>query len=123
MAGDQKNFDWYRYVDDAARNWAVRAEVTWAARAISGLTTFNSADPPFGHQTRRRHERKVVYRDPNTFRTTGGPVGTTAAFAALPATITNEVIGVATPVTFNLSAKVPEKMPIPSTSRKDADIP
>lgn len=123
MAGDQRNFGWYRYVDNDGRNWAVRAERTWAASVASGLAPFNAADPPIGPRSRLHRPRAAQYMDPNTFRTTGGVVGTPAAFAALPATITAVVAGVANPVTFALARRIEEKFQIPRPSRNLADIP
>jgi hypothetical protein len=123
MAGDQRNFAWYRYTDDGGRNWAIRAEVTWAANTASGLAAFNSADQPVGPRSRLHRPRRAVYMHPTTFRTAGGPVGTAAAFAALPATITVPVAGVATAPTFNLQARIPEKFQIPGPSRHLSDIP
>jgi hypothetical protein len=62
-----------------------------------------------------------VYRDPTTFRTVIYPVGTQAAFAALPATYSVTIIGTATAVTYNLARRVAEKMRVPGPSRPLAD--
>jgi hypothetical protein len=121
MAADQRNLKWYRYVDDGGRNWAIRADAAWGDSADSGLAAFNSADPPFGRQTRRHTPRKAVYRDPSTFRSFVSAVGTPAAFAALPATHDVHVPGEVAAVTYNLSARIPEKLQIPQASRPLAD--
>jgi hypothetical protein len=121
MAATQKNFKWYRYVDDAARNWAIRADADWGDSAASGLAAFNVADAPFGRQTTRHHPRFAVYRDPTTFRTFKGVVGTAAAYAALASTHDVIIPGETAAVTYNLAGKIPEKLQLPSTSRNLAD--
>jgi hypothetical protein len=121
MPATQKNFKWYRYVDDSARNWAIRADADWGDSAASGLAAFNAADPPFGPQSRRHHPRKVVYVDPTTFRTFTGIVGTAAAFAALAATHDVVIPGEVAAVTYNLSSKVGEKLQIAKTARNNPD--
>lgn len=118
---DQPNRSWFQYTDDRARTWAIQADTTWGANADSGLAAFDSADPPFGPQSRTHHVRKVIYRDPTTFRTRVLPVGTPAAFAALPATLDAVIHGSATAVTYNLAGTIPEKLRIASTSRHDTD--
>jgi hypothetical protein len=117
----QRNFEWYRYVDDNGRNWGIRASNTYGDTAAFGLAAFNAADPPFGPESRRHRVRKAVYRDPATFRTVTIPIGTAAAFAALPATLAVSIEGEADAVTYNLSSKIPEKLQIPSVSRNLAD--
>ena len=114
---DQPNRSWFRYVDDAGRNWGIQADTTWGGTAASGLAAFNSADPPFGPNSRKHHPRKVVYRDPATFRARILPVGTAAASAALPATLAVLIQGQVATVTYNLSARIPEKLSIPQASR------
>jgi len=117
MAATQKNFKWYRYVDDTTRNWALRADADWGDSTASGLAAFNAADPPFGRQTRRHHPRYVVYQDPTTFRTFKGVVGTPTAYGALASTHDVIVPGETAAVTYNLADKVPEKLQIPKTAR------
>lgn len=121
MAADQRNFKWYRYTDDSARNWAIRADAAWGDSVDSGLGAFVDTDPPFGPQSRRHHPRFVTYVDPTTFRTFRGVVGTLAAFAAVPATHDVHVPGEVAVVTYNLSARTGEKLQIPSVSRNNAD--
>jgi hypothetical protein len=121
MAATQRNFKWYRYVDDNARDWAIRADADWGDSAASGLAAFNAADPPFGRQTRRHSPRKVIYQDPTTFRTFTGIVGTAAAFAALAATHDVVIPGEVAAVTYSLAAKVGEKLQIAKTARNAAD--
>lgn len=121
MAADQRNFKWYRYVDDSGRNWGIRADAAWGDSVASGLAAFDAADPPFGPQSRRHHPRFVTYTDPTTFRTFRGVVGTAAAFAAAPATQDVHVPGEVAAVTYNLTSKTGEKLQIPATSRNNPD--
>ena len=121
MAADQRNFKWYRYVDDQARNWGVRADAAWGDSADSGLAAFNVADAPFGRQTRRHHPRYALYQDPSTFRTFKGVVGTAAAYAALPSTHDVHVPGNTAVVTYNLADTIPEKLQKPKTARNLID--
>lgn len=120
---DQLNKSWFRYVDDSGRNWAIQADTTWGGNVASGLAAFNGADPPFGPQSRNHHVRKVVYRDPATFRARVLPVGTPAAMAALPATLAVGIPGQVATVTYNLSARIPEKLRIAQASRHLGDTP
>lgn len=121
MAADQRNFKWYRYVDDSGRNWALRADAAWGDSADSGLAAFNAADPPFGPQSRRHHPRKVVFTDGTTFRTFTGIVGTTAAMSGMPSTHAVSVPGEVATVTYDLSAKIGEKLQVAKTARNVAD--
>ncbi|HEY6020329.1 MAG TPA: hypothetical protein VIY48_10610 [Candidatus Paceibacterota bacterium] len=121
MAATQRNLQWYRYVDDSGRNWAIRTAKETGDIAGFGLTAFNSADPPFGPQSRRHHPRKAVYIDPTTFRTSTAIVGTAAAFAAVPATLDVVIPGEVAAVTYSLSEKVGEKLQVAKASRPLAD--
>lgn len=117
----QRNFQWYRYVDDSARNWAIRADKDNGDNASFGMAAFNAADPPFGRQTVRHRPRFVIYQDNATFRTVRVVCGTAAAFAAAPATLSVSVPGDATAVTYNLAGKVGEKLQVPKASRNADD--
>lgn len=119
----ERNLQWFRYVSDGGTNFGIQADQDWGVTPGSGLASFNSADPAWGPQSRLHSVRKAVYRDPVTFRTVTHPVGTAAAFAALPATISVPLPGTATPVTYNLSRRQPEKMRIPGPSRNLPDRP
>jgi hypothetical protein len=121
MPAVQRNFKWYRYVDDSARNWALRADADWGDSGNSGLAAFNVADAPFGRQTVRHRPRMVVYQDPTTFRTARYPVGTAAAFAALPATLNITIPGETAAVAYNLVAKQGEKLQAPRVARNLPD--
>jgi hypothetical protein len=123
LAATQRNFKWYRYVDDKARNWAIRADADWGDSAASGLAAFNVADPPFGRQSNRHHPRFAIYQDPTTFRTFKGVVGTAAAYAALAATHDVVVPGEVAAVTYNLAGTIPEKLQLPKAARNLIDHP
>lgn len=118
---NEPNKQWFRYVSDSGVNFGIMADQDWGLTAASGLAAFNAADPPFGPQSRTHRVRKALYRDPATFRTVKHPVGTSAAFAALPSTISVPLPGSATPQTYNLALRIPEKMRIPGPSRNLAD--
>jgi hypothetical protein len=118
---NEPNKQWYRYVSDAGVNFGIMADQDWGNNAASGLTAFNAADPAFGPQSRTHHVRKVVYIDPATFRTVKHPVGTTTAFAALPATVSITLPGSVTAETYNLRQRIPEHVRIPGPSRNLAD--
>ena len=121
---DQRNLQWYRYVGDKGTNYAIMADKQWGDSAGSGLTTAQTTDIPFGPQTRLHHTRKVIYQDPVTFRTVKHPVGTVAAYGAAPSTINVSIVGSATPVTYNLSQSIPEKLRQPkATSHGLGDHP
>jgi len=118
---NEPNRQWFRYISDGGVNFGIVADQDWGVTGASGLTTFNSADPAWGPQSTQHRTRKAVYRDPSTFRTVTHPVGTAAAFAALPATISVPLPGSVTAQTYNLARRIPEKMRIPGPSRNLPD--
>lgn len=118
---NEPNRQWYRYVSDAGVNFGIMADQDWGNNAASGLAAFNATDPAFGPQSRMHRVRHAIYRDPATFRIKRLPVGTAAAFAALPATLSVPLPGSATPETYNLAVRQPEKMRIPGPSRNLPD--
>src|SRR6266576_1394721 len=118
---NEPNRQWFRYVSDGGVNFGIVADQDWGGTGSSGLAAFNAADPLWGPETTQHRTRKAVYPDPATFRTVTHPVGTAAAFAALPATIRAPLPGSASPQTYNLARRVPEKMRIPGPSRNLPD--
>src|ERR1700749_1021210 len=102
---NEPNKQWFRYVSDAGVNFGIMADQDWGLNAASGLAAFNASDPPFGPQSRTHRLRHAVYRDPATFRTVKHPVGTAAAFAALPSTISVQLPGSVTAETYNLAQR------------------
>lgn len=121
MAAVQRNFKWYQYTDNKARTWAIRADSEMGDNAAFGLGAFSAADPPFGPQSRRHQPRRAVYQDPTTFRTRVVVVGTSAAEAALPATLSVSVPGETAAVTYNLAGSLPEKLQTAKASRNLID--
>lgn len=122
MPGNQPNVGYFLYVDDQARNWNVRGEVGGPATAVDGHATDLTA-PPFGRQTKRRHVRYVEYTAPN-FRKYRTIIYTAAAFAAIADGDTVDVPqqGAAALVTYTLSARIPERIPVPSAGRHLTDV-
>jgi hypothetical protein len=116
-----RNFNWFRYVDDSARNRALRADAVWGANANSGLVAFNAADAPIGRQTKRNRVRTVTYQDPVTFRTVKLPFGTAAAFAAAPATVSISLPGLETAITYNIGKKTGESFAAVKAVRQAAE--
>lgn len=123
MARNQRNFRYFKYVDDNGFEWSLRGESGGAGTAVDGHANNDLTDPVFGKQTTRRHPRFVVAQDPTTFRTVKFVVYTLTAFAAIAGgdTIAVTVPGLATTVNYLVSAKVGEKMPIGNASRNLAD--
>lgn len=118
---NQKNRQWYRYTDNKARNWSMLVDKEWGDNAASGLSAFNANDPPFGPTTRLHRPRRVMYRDPETFRTVVNVVGTAAALASLPGTRNIAVPGSDAPVVYNLAGEIPEKLQVAQQSRNLTD--
>lgn len=123
MARNQKNFKLFDYLDDNGTHWSLRGESGGAGAAVDGNAPFDPTKPVFGRTSTRRHPRYVVYQDAVTFRTVKFVVYTPTAFAAIvPGNIVAvQVEGLATTVNYTLSAKIPEKMPVPKASRNLAD--
>jgi hypothetical protein len=117
----QRNFKWYRYTDNKGRTWAIRADAEQGDNATFGLAAFDSADPPFGPQSRRHAPRRAVYQDNTTFRTRVVVVGTAAAEAALPLTLNVSIPGDGATVTYNFAGNLPEKLQTAKASRNLAD--
>jgi hypothetical protein len=123
VAVNQKNFQWYTYVDDSGQSWNMRGESGGPFEAVNGHAAFDGANPTFGRTSKRRHPRYVIATNPTTFRSVKGIVYTAAAFAAIAGgdAIAVSVPGSASTETFNVSAKVAERMPLPSAGRHLAD--
>jgi predicted dehydrogenase len=119
VPSNQKNFAYFEYEDDNGNFWNVRGESGGALTAVDGHTT-DYANPPFGKQSKRRHVRYVELTHPETFRKARGIVYTPAAYAAISAgdSINVTLAGLATAEAFLVSAKIPERIPVPSTPRQ-----
>lgn len=122
MPATQRNFNYFSYASDDGTTYNLRADQDWGTNAVSGLTA-RGAHPAYGRATRRRHPRKFIYRDPTTFRTFSGPVGTATAYAAaaLGDTVAIFVPGEVAAVNYELVKKVPEAVPSTIVGRQDAD--
>lgn len=122
MAGNQKNFENFLYVDDNTVHWTKRGEIGGGATAVDGHATGDGS--PTWIDSSRMKVRRIIYQNAATFRTVNPIFYTAAAFAAvaLGDTITPAVEGVASPPTYVAIKKVAEKQPSRGTSRKLADI-
>jgi hypothetical protein len=123
MARNQKNFSFFKYVDDNAFEWCLRGESGGSGTAVDGHAAFDATKPAFGKVTTRRHPRYIVAQDATTFRTVKFIVYTAAAYAAIAggSTVAVTVPGLATTVNYLVSQKIGEKMPIAKASRNLAD--
>jgi hypothetical protein len=121
----QPNFEIFTYVDDNAATWNKRGELETAVNAIDGSTALTAGVRVWPSESRRFHTRKVVFRDPTTFRTKRIVVYTPAAFAALTSasTLAVAIQGQAGTITYNLIGKIPERQPQAATTVKKADHP
>jgi hypothetical protein len=119
---EQEQLQWYHYVDDNGQARAIMLEKDWGDSTSSGCTTISGGEIVWGPQSRMHRVRKVIYRDPTTFRVVKYPVCTAAAYAAVPSTTAVYIPGNATTVTYNLQQKIPEKVRIPTpTSQNKPD--
>jgi hypothetical protein len=122
MPAVQPNMDYYTYESDDGTTYNIRASVEWAAIANAGLAARTVGAPRF-IASKSQAARKFIYRDPTTFRTFSGPVGTAAAYlaAALGDTVAVPIQGEATAVNYELVKKVPEKVPTSIAGRPLTD--
>ena len=122
MPAIQPNFNYFTYESDDGTSYNLRADVTWAAYASTGLAARTSGAPRY-IKSKSQSPRMFIYRDATTFRTRSGPVGTATAYAAasLGDTISVAVQGEATAVTYDLVKKVPENVPTTIVGRQNPD--
>ena len=124
MPADQRNFDYSRYASDDGTNYALKADAAWiAGTALSGSASAAGL-VAYGRATKRRAPRKLIFRDPTTFRTVTEPAFTTAAYdAAIVGTTTYSVHvpGLTATVSYTLVKKQPERIPSTVIGRQDAD--
>lgn len=121
MARNQKNFQHFLYVDDNGVSWTKRGEDGGAAAAVDGHAAGTNA--PTWTDSRRMSVRRIVYKDPVTFRTIDPVFYTAAAFAAvaLGDIVAVQVPGLATTVNYKADKKKAEKQPARGPSRQLAD--
>lgn len=122
MPATQPNFSYYTYESDDGTTYNLRAQVEWAAYAAHGLAARTNGAPRFV-PSKSQTPRTFIYRDPTTFRTRSGPVGTAADYAAadLGDVIAVYVPGLAATVNYELVKKVPERVPTTIVGRQNAD--
>lgn len=122
MAANQNNSNLFTYTDDGANVWNKRGPINTAINAIDGSSAL-TAGAPLWTDTKSRSCRKAVYVDPTTFRTVRFPVFTSAAYAAIDATVTLavNVPGETAAVTYSLAEKIPERQRLSKTSRNLPD--
>lgn len=122
MPATQPNFNYWTYESDDGTTYNLRASTTWAAVAAHGLAA-RTVGAPRMIPSKQQRPRMAIYRDPTTFRTVQGPIGTAADFAALSLgdTVAFYVPGLATPVTYELVKKVGERVPTSIVGRQDPD--
>lgn len=122
MAGNQKNFQNFLYVDDNAVHWTKRGEDGGAATGVDGHATRDGS--PTWEDTARMRVRRIIYQNAASFRTIDPIFYTPAAFAAvaLGDTVTVGVAGLATAPTYVAIKKIGEKQPSRGGSRQLADI-
>lgn len=123
MPGNRKNFSYFTYTDDNAVDWNLRGEDGGAGSSVDGHSAFTAGAPVWTSNTKRHHVRYVEATDSATFRKIRFVVYTPTAFAAIAGgdAITVPVPGTATTVTYNVSAKIPERQPLAAASRHLAD--
>ena len=125
MVAVQPNFNYSQYVSDDGTTYCLKASQEWISEGGNpGGSAACSANPAYGRATRRRAPRKVIYRDPTTFRTRTVPVFTPTAYAALDvgsATLAVAVPGETGTVTYTAVKKVPERIPSTVVGRQDPD--
>lgn len=112
MPAVQRNWNYYTYESDDGTTYNIRAAVEWAAVAAHGLAARTSGAPRL-IASRQQRPRKVIYRDPTTFRSTSGPIGTAAAYAAIDLgdVVAFSVPGLTGTVNYEAVKKVPESVP------------
>lgn len=123
MPIEQKNFDLFTYVDDGGQSWNKRGEEDAIRNAVDGSSAFG-AHPNWGRETRRHRTRKIIYRDPTTFRTKTVIFYTAAAAAAITlgtSTLSFAIEGSATSVVYTAFQRVDEKLGSVGAARNLSD--
>jgi hypothetical protein len=112
MPGVQRNWNYYTYVSDDGTTYNIRAAVEWAAIAAHALAARTDGAPRY-IASKQQQPRRVIYRDTTTGRSTQGPIGTAAGYAAIGIGDTEDfsVPGLATAVSYTAAKKVAERVP------------
>ena len=124
MAGNEKNFSYFTYVDDSGTSWNLRGESGGAATGIDGHAASVATQPVFIRRPGNT-PRRIRYQEPTTGRSAFPVFYTGAAYAAvaLGSTMNVQLQGDATAVAFTAVQKLGEKRRgTPAFSRHYADI-
>lgn len=124
MAGNERNFDFFTYVDDSATNWNLRGESGGSAAAVDGHAVA-VATQPLWHRTKRNQPRRIIYQNAATGRIIEPVFYTPTAFnaVALGDTLAVQVPGSATTVNYVATRKIGEKRQgTPAFSHHLADV-
>jgi hypothetical protein len=121
MPGNRKNFQNFLYTDDNGVDWTKRGEDGGAGNAVDGHAASTGA--PTWHDSKTMKVRRIIYRDPVSFRTVDPIFYTAAAYnaVAIGDIVAVLVPGAATAVNYNAIKKVPEKQPSRGASRQLID--
>jgi hypothetical protein len=124
MAVEQRNFQLYTYVDGNGVSWNKRGEASAPRNAIDGHAVFVGGQPAWGRETRRHRVRKVIFRDPTTFRTKTAVIYTPTAFNAVvlgTTTLAELIEGETGTVNYVAYAQIEEKQPSVGAARQLAE--
>lgn len=112
MPADQRNWNYYTYESDDGTTYNIRAAVEWAAIAAHGLAARTTGAPRY-IASKQQSPRKVTYRDPTTFRSRTGPIGTATAYAGIDLgdVAAFHVPGLTATVDYEAAKKTPERVP------------
>lgn len=123
MTADQLNYDLFTYVDNSGTSWNKRGESNTIINTVDGSAAFGT-HPAWGRETPRHRTRKIIYRDPTTFRTKTVIFYTAAAAAAVAIgtdTLALHVPGETGTVSYTAYKFVPEKQPAIGAARQLID--
>ena len=125
MTATQRNFNYSQYLSDDGTTYCLKASQEWISAAGNpGGSAACSANPAYGRATRRRAPRKVIFREPTTFRTVTVPVFTPTAYSAIDVGSTTLAVfipGETGSVTYTAVKKIPERIPSTVVGRQDPD--
>lgn len=122
MAGDQRNFQLFKYVDDNGTNWNKRGEDNAALNAVNGSSALGAF--PVWEDSPRMRVRTITYRDATTFRTKRVIFYTAAAFAAVVVgtdSLALHIEGNSATVAYLAIKKNAEKQPARAAARQLVD--
>lgn len=124
MAGNEKNFAFFTYVDDDGVSWNLRGESGGAGDAVDGHAAAVLAQPTW-QRGPRNQPRRIIYQEATTGRTVTIVFYTAAAFNAVAK---GDIVAVPLPgdaaaVNFAATHKIGEKKAsIPNFSHHLADV-